>query len=141
LILYLDTSVLVAALTNEAQTAGVQTWLGAQTPESLTISDWVVTEFSSVLSIKLRTGQIDATHRAAALTMFARMGAESFSRLPVTAYEFQVAARFADQYDIGVRGGDALHLAICVSHGATLCTLDRRLIEAGPRLGVMTTSP
>jgi uncharacterized protein len=138
LTVYLDTSVLVAALTNGTQTVSVQAWLGAQASESLVISDWVVTEFSSALSIKLRSGQIDATHRAAALTMFARLSAESLSKLPVTASEFLAAARFADQYAMGIRAGDALHLAICASHGATLCTLDRRLIDAGPRLGVVT---
>jgi len=36
------------------------------------------------------------------------------------------------------RAADALHLAICADHGATLCTLDRRLSEAGPALGVKT---
>ena len=38
-----------------------------------------------------------------------------------------------------MRAGDALHLAICADHGATLCTLDRRLAEAGPALGVKAT--
>ena len=37
------------------------------------------------------------------------------------------------------RAADALHLAICADHGATLCTLDRRLADAGPALGVKTT--
>jgi predicted nucleic acid-binding protein len=43
-----------------------------------------------------------------------------------------------DQPVLGLRAGDALHLAICADHGATLCTLDRRLNEAGPVLGVKT---
>jgi hypothetical protein len=35
-----------------------------------------------------------------------------------------------------LRAGDALHLAICADHGATLCTLDRRLGDAASALGV-----
>lgn len=136
--LYLDTSLLVAALTNETETERMQAWLGEQDPGELAISGWVMTEFSSALSVKLRAKQIDATHRAAALAMFMRLAAESFSILPVTATQFRTAARFADQFSLGLRAGDALHLAICGDHGATLCTLDRRLAEAGPALGVKT---
>ena len=54
--LYIDTSVLVAALTNESRTAEMQNWLASQRPEDLMISDWVMTEFSAALSIKVRTG-------------------------------------------------------------------------------------
>ena len=136
MILYLDTSVLVAALTHEAETARMQRWLGEQDPELLAISDWVTAEFSSVLSIKLRSGQIEMQHRADALAAFIAMSAENFSRLPISGAQFRTAARFADQHAPGLRAGDALHLAICADHGATLCTLDRRLGEAGSALGV-----
>src|ERR1700741_1705563 len=67
LMLYLDTSLQVALLTNEAKTRQVQVWLGEQDPGDLVISDWVVAEFSAALSIKLRTGGIEADHRAKAL--------------------------------------------------------------------------
>ena len=117
----------------------MQAWLGAQAPDSLAISEWVATEFSAALSIKLRTGQIEATHRADALAMFRRMTTESFGILPVSGLQFRTAARFADQSALGLRAGDALHLAICADHGATLCTLDRRLGAAGQPLGVKTT--
>ena len=95
-------------------------------------------EFSSALSIKLRTGQIKAEHRADALAAFTRLKADSLTILPVTRLEFRTAAQFADQHTLGLRAGDALHLAICADHGATLCTLDRRLGEAGPAPGVKT---
>lgn len=136
--LYLDTSLLVAALTNEAETERMQAWLAAQAPEDLAISDWVTTEFSSALSIKLRTGQLDKTHRADALAMFTRLSADSFAILPISGVQFRTAARFADQYGLGLRAGDALHLAVCADNGATLCTLDKRLGEAGPSMGIKT---
>jgi len=49
--------------------------------------------------------------------------------------DFRAAARFCDQSELNLRAGDALHLAICANHGASLCTLDRRLAEAAPARG------
>ena len=62
--LYLDTSLLVAVLTHEARTAEMQEWLAAQAVDELIVSDWVVTEFSSALSVKVRTAQLSPAHRA-----------------------------------------------------------------------------
>ena len=136
--LYLDTSLLVAVLTNEAETERMRHWLGQQPVDDLAVSDWVATEFSSALSIKLRTGQIGAAHRADALATFARFAADSFTVVPVSRLQFRTAARFADQHTLGLRAGDALHLAVCADLGATLCTLDQRLSHAGSALGVKT---
>ena len=137
----LDTSVLVAALTDEAATARVQRWLGERQPDELAISEWVATEFSAALSIKLRNGQIGPDERAAALAAFVRLSSESLSALSVSAAQFRAAARFADQHKLGLRAGDALHLAIAADHGATIATLDQRLAEAALALGVSALSP
>jgi predicted nucleic acid-binding protein len=136
--LYLDTSLLVASLTRERKTIRVLEWLGSQEPAELAISDWVATEFSAALSIKLRTRQIDSDGRTEALARFAALCVESLAVLPVSGLHFGIAARFADQHSLGLRAGDALHLAIAADHGATLCTLDRVLSEAGSTLGMST---
>ena len=136
--LYLDTSLIVAALSNEAATPRVQAWLARQDADQLMISDWTITEMSSAMAIKLRTGQITLAQRTRSLAMFNSLIAESFTVLGVTSAQFRTAARFADQHGLGLRAGDALHLAIASDHGASVHTLDQRLADAGPPLGVPT---
>jgi predicted nucleic acid-binding protein len=136
LIFYVDTSVMVAALTRESGSARVDAWLNQQKPAELAISEWVVTEVSSALSIKVRMGHISAEERAAAAALFAQISARSFGLLRVSSTHFRVAARYADQHALGLRAADALHLAICADHGATLCTQDKKLGRAAAELGL-----
>jgi predicted nucleic acid-binding protein len=136
--LYLDTSLLVAAFTTEPETVRIQAWLDTRASDDLLVSDWVTTEFSAALSLKLRGRQIDASKRAEALATYSHLCIDSLTVLAVSPEQFHFAAWFADQYVVGLRGGDALHLAICANYGVTLCTLDRQLSVAGPALGVPT---
>lgn len=136
MIRYLDTSLLVAALTPESETQRVQSWLGSVDAGTLAISDWVSTEFSSALSIKLRAGLIRREDRAAALSAFKRLSASSLMRLDLEPEHFRLAASFADREELSLRAGDALHLAVASLIGATICTLDRRMAAACAALGI-----
>jgi hypothetical protein len=136
--LYLGTSLIISALSNERASGQAQVWLADQDPSRLLISEWTVTEVSSALGIKVRTGQITLAERAAALVLFHRQTSQSFTVASVAGPHFRVAAGYLDQYELGLRASDALHLAVAAGEGAQMCTLDRRMATAGPVLGVPT---
>ena len=135
---YVDTSVLVAALVKEIHTPRAQRWLTPGESEDFAISDWVIAEFSSALSMKLRLGSIALDLRRSALEALGIMIEQSMVLLPVTGVHFRMAARFADQHQLGLRAPDALHLAIAAERGAVLCTMDKRLAGAAGALGVLS---
>lgn len=116
----------------------MQQCLSEQSANQLTASDWTVTEFSSALSLKTRTGQVQLEGRNQSLTAFSQLVSESFKLFSISALHFRAAARLADHFLLNLRAGDALHLAVAMEHGATLCTLDQRLAVAGPELGAQT---
>jgi predicted nucleic acid-binding protein len=139
--IYLDTSVVVAACVNEPSSAATIDWLMRQEAGSLGISDWSYTEVAAAFSIKARRGELSSDARAIALSSFARLTSTSLVVLRVEPSHFLSAARFADQYALGLRAGDALHLAVCASYGASVCTFDKRQALAGVALGIRTFSP
>lgn len=136
--LYLDTSLLVAAFTHEPATERVLALLERPGSEPLLVSDWVTTEFAAALSTKIRTRELDEPYRARALVLFAMSVAASMDVAGVTPAHFTEAARLAGYHMLGLRAGDALHLAVASDKGATLCTLDKRLASAGKTLNVAT---
>jgi uncharacterized protein len=134
--IYIDTSAIIAALTREGTTQRVQHWIESQPEGELVISPWVVTEVSSALSVKVRTGALTIEDRAEVMATWAELQSEIFVSVPVSGNHFEVAARFADQHELALRAGDALHLAVASSAGYHIATLDRVMAEAAPKLGV-----
>lgn len=136
--MYLDASLVVAALTNEPETSRAQAWFELQEQRDLSTSLWTKAEFSSALARKQRMRELDPDERVEALAAFAQLAEGSLTILSISDLDLHAAARFLDLSTLGLRAPDALHLAICVRNGETLCTLDRRLAEAGAVLGVKT---
>lgn len=95
----------------------------------------MTTEVSSALSLKVRTGALTPQRRQVSRAGYAQL-LDRLLVLTVTTDHFHAAARYAEQQDLMLRAGDALHLAIAAAQGATLLTLDRRLYDAGLAVGV-----
>jgi predicted nucleic acid-binding protein len=133
---YIDTSVWVAALCREPLTARVQAWLEKQAAGVLHVSGWVQAEFANALSMKQRVGHLDAVQAAEAMTLFSATIEQSCQRVSVEEADFALAARLVADPASGLRAGDALHLAMAARQGLVLVTLDSILAKAAVRFGV-----
>lgn len=136
--IYIDTSVLVSSMTNEVDTRRAQEALLQDANNSFYISDWSITEFSSALSLKERVGGISSPDAKRVRAQFYRMIEASLEVLEVSSRHFILAAEFAENPELVLRAGDALHLAIVSDHQMTLYTLDKKLARAGSILGIAT---
>jgi uncharacterized protein len=133
---YLDTSFVVAVFLVEARTEEARKWIEQTPPEDVFISPWVDTEFSSAISLKMRTKQIHLEERAIILSNWRIFLAESAAVIGVDTRDFETAALFAANHSLALRAGDALHLAVAKSAGCTLVTLDKKMTAAALELGV-----
>ena len=134
--LYVDTSVLVALCTNEAKNADVVKWYSNCTDE-LASAAWCVTEFASAMGLKQRTGQLTESQAQSAWLQFERICANDLELLPVGAMTFHKAAMLTMDASIGLRAGDALHLACAMEAKAKgLVTLDVVLAKNAKRVKV-----
>ena len=130
---YLDTSVLVSALTIEAETPLAVAWL--RRGREVAVSDWSFTEVASALSLKVRTGAISSSDRVRAASAFGKLSA-SFTLIPVERDHFRTAADYIGLVGVPLRASDALHLAVCAARRLPLATLDRGMAEAAVIIGV-----
>ena len=134
--IYVDTSVIVALLTVEPRTQDMTAWY-AGLRETPTCSDWLLTEFSSALSIKLRTGQISEANAKRVRKEFELLTEGGLRIVPVSRSAFRRAAEMTSLHDHGLRAGDSLHLAVALELGAShMATLDGTLAANATRNGV-----
>jgi hypothetical protein len=124
---YVDTSVLVALLTNEETANRIAQWYADET-RPLVSGDWCMTEFASALALKERTGQLTRKQCNAAWKLFTEFCGGSLRLLPLDREVYVHAAQLVRSSKNGLRAGDALHLALAL-HVKTegFFTLDVRL--------------
>lgn len=132
---YFDTSAAVPAFVREPATDRILAFLTELPAGDVAISPWTMTEFSSALALKTRTGAIDGEIAMAASAEWVRFAAAA-QLIDIVDRHFEQASLFCQRRDLALRAGDALHLAIASRAGCTLVTLDDRMAKAAPELGV-----
>ncbi|MFD1122648.1 type II toxin-antitoxin system VapC family toxin [Methylophilus flavus] len=110
---YVDTSVIVAMLTHEPKSLACIDWFKnqKQPPQS---SDWLITEFNSAISLKLRTGQLQAQQVSSILQTFEMLINGGIKLLPISREGYSQAGALI-RSNTNLRAGDALHLSVAIS--------------------------
>lgn len=139
---YLDTSVLVPLFVPEPESEAVRAWFAAQGSRALAISDWTLTEFASAMGIKVRDKGLKASQATRACSLMDELAQQSFKIFTPTRVDFRRAANLLRQHRLGLRAGDALHLAIAQNQCVDcLYTMDQRLVKAARKLRFKAIAP
>ena len=133
--MYVDTSVIVAMLTDEPKTQACKDWFKAlkQAPMS---GDWLVTEFYSAIALKQRIGQLREKDVKATMHQFENLTNNGGIKLmPIARETFAKAGKLTQQY-ANTRAGDALHLSVAMQcEVKAFVTLDNAQAASAKQLG------
>ena len=123
--MYIDTSVLVSAFSNEPLQAVAMALLQAPQWEQVCVSDWTVVEFTCVLQAKVLRGETPAgVAHTIGQTLKKLMTQAALHRIAVLREDYAAVQRTVPGLSCLVRAADALHLAVAarsnISHFASL---------------------
>jgi uncharacterized protein len=134
---YLDTSILVPLFVPEDASQTIRNWFAKQSQAELTISEWTCTEFVSAIGIKVRIGDLDQAAATTVIQLFRQVVEDSLTVLIPTRADFLLASDYLTEFNLGLRAGDALHVAIARNHEARLLySRDRRLVDGANKLNI-----
>ena len=134
--IYLDTSVAIPMFVPEPASEAVDAWFES-CDETLISSDWILTEFASALSIKVRRVEIDQKQARAAWKNFETFCQSGLRLVPVGRQTFIYAAQLVRNVRSGLRGGDSLHLSMAIEAGAvSIATADANLAKNAKSMGL-----
>jgi len=128
---YCDTSFVTPLVLPEPASDALTAFLMKSRPRELAVSLWTNVEFSSLVSRRLRMGELTEDQAEIARAAFQGMVARSYRMLLPSVADYALAAKLLENYKTGLRAGDALHLAIAKNHGAKMIySLDVGMVKA-----------
>jgi uncharacterized protein len=124
---YIDTSVLVAAFSNEASQATALGVLQAPQWTQVCVSDWTLAEFACAMHAKVLRGETSANLAHTVDQTVKRLIQQgALQRIPVLREDYLAVQRTVPDIRCLVRGADALHLAVAARSGSThFASLDK----------------
>ncbi|MBL8394351.1 MAG: type II toxin-antitoxin system VapC family toxin [Candidatus Accumulibacter sp.] len=135
--LYLDTSFVAPLVLNEDASLQVEAFLAKQAAGSLAVSQWTRVEFCSLVAREVRMKHFSTQTAEAVIAEFEVLVQESCQVWLPSAVDYDLARTLLAQFDSGLRGGDALHLAIARNQGADkVLTLDEGLLKTARLLKI-----
>ncbi len=134
MIVYFDTSVLVAYYTLEARTNDAAALV--EKAELPVISDICIAELNVVIRRKQREGFLSEEAADAVLALFDEHVRDSFVRVGLDEGHVEATRRLAATVERPLRTLDALHLAVALDAGGAIATFDDRLAGASRSAGI-----
>jgi uncharacterized protein len=116
---YIDTSVWVAMIAGELFAGKVKNKFEQMIAHELCLSDWVLTEFASALSLKRRRQELSDADMERNHQSLEGIAA-TLTNLSITSVDYIKAASLCRDHASKLRASDALHLAVALRHKCTL---------------------
>ena len=138
--LYLDTAIFLSIHYAETTSKPISAWL-KNNSEPLAASAWTLTECASASGIRVRRGDLSPKLATTLLDSVHQLIRESCLLLPVQQEDYVQATRWLTNFALGLRAGDALHLAVAQRFDAPLVSYDSLLLRAARSLKIATINP
>lgn len=134
---YLDTSIIVPWFIKENKSVEIQKRIKDANHTEFVVSEWSLTEFVSAMGIKVRMKELSNETAKEAIKLLRETIAKSITLITPQVIDFKLAADYLIHFSLGLRAGDALHLAIATRIAVEkILTLDKLFLKAGQQFNL-----
>ena len=132
---YLDSCVVLSLFLGDSGYDAAEQWLLALADQPLWVSHWVLLEFSGVVALCLRRGELTAERGLALNAEFECFRHERLGLLEPRGADYLQARQWLQECKgPPLRSGDALHLAMAKRQNLTIASADQGLVKAAEAL-------
>ena len=134
---YVESCVVLSLFLGDSGYCAAEQWLLAQADQTLWVSHWVLLEFSGVVALCLRRGELTAERGLAINAEFECFRQEQLSLLEPRGADYLQARQWLQEFNgPSLRSCDALHLAMAKRQSLTIASADQGLAKAAKALGL-----